>query len=113
MACKSFTLDSKRHTLSRRVPQAAIERIMGGVHVDTPDAEVRRDMAERCTKAGVMAMAMLGPICDYTVFCHRKNQELYRASMRVEKIYAEATIAGMQAALAEINEGSREPKQEG
>ena len=98
----TFTLDGRRRTIYTSLA-ATIDRISGSWHVGMTDAAIRAQMADRCTRAGVGAMAQLGLICDYAVWRHRKNQDVYRAVMQTTRIYAEAMKAGCEAAMRELD----------
>lgn len=60
---------------------AQIRWLMGRVHVGTSNAEVERDIRERCTKAGATE-AQTAECVAYALKCHKDNRKLYNHVMR-------------------------------
>lgn len=78
---KSFTLDGKRRPLPEAVPTQQIEWIVSRLHVGTTDQEVRDEIARRANGNGGWAVPLIRAAADYAVYCHRRNQKLYRFAM--------------------------------
>ncbi len=84
----SITLDGKRIRIDSTVPRHDVSWYMGRVHVGTSDEAVKADIVERCKGPGYTA-GIVRQTVAYALWCHRKNQGLYRSVMRVARAYRE------------------------
>jgi hypothetical protein len=76
----SFTLDGQRYRLNPLVPAAVIEWTVAKMHVGMTDSEVAMTFRQGAKEPG-WTERLIVQAERYAVYCHRKNQSLYRFVM--------------------------------
>jgi hypothetical protein len=77
MAGTSITLDGKRIKIDPKVPRGDVSWLSGKWHVSMTDAEIEADIRKRCNAPGYTP-SIINQTVAYAIWCHRKNQKLYR-----------------------------------